>query len=136
MFLKEQETSSESDIEPVVEKDESTYNQEQGEQIALAAKKMATKLINYQPVKNESTGRAYNPNRFNLEFLKESPDEVAKQKKYASKELIYKDFRELEVDINEIYPTDSPLDMPIRPPWSYEYSKEQIEQNERKYFAV
>jgi hypothetical protein len=96
---------------------------------------MATKLINYQPVKTEPN-RGYNPNRFNLEFLKESPDEVAKQKKHASKELIYKDFKELEVDINEIYPRDSPLDMPIRPPWSYQYTKEQIEQNERKYFVV
>ncbi len=71
-----------------------------------------------------------------MEFLKETPDELNKHKKYASKELMFKSEADLEMDISEIYPSGSPLDMPIRPKWSYENTKEQIDQQERKYFAV
>lgn len=68
--------------------------------------------------------------------MRDSPEELKRLKKLASKSLEYKKESELEVDIDEVYKPDSPLDMPIRPAWNYELKKEQLEQQERNYFAV
>ena len=46
-----------------------------------------------------------------------------------------RDELELEVDINEVYKPSSPLDMPLRPKWTYEMTREQLEQQERTHFA-
>ena len=73
---------------------------------------------------------------FNLVFLKESPDELKRSKRNASNPLVFKSFEDMEIDIDEVYKPNSPLDMPRRPHWTYDMSKEQIEQQERKYFAV
>jgi hypothetical protein len=106
---------------------------------AAAAKNASLRLINQQPQLQASghpKDRDYNPNRFNLIFLKESPDELRVHKKEANMPLKFKDVKELEMDIDEVYKPFSPLDMPIRPTWSYEMSKEQLEEHERKYFSV
>ncbi len=58
--------------------------------------------------------------RFNLHFTRESQDELKRLKKNASKELQKKDEKDLEIDFDEVYKPDSPLDMPIRPKWKYE----------------
>ena len=43
--------------------------------------------------------------------------------------------RELEVSIDDVYPPDqNVLEMPKRPEWKYEWSKQKLEQNELKYF--
>mgnify|MGYP001810571759 CR=1 FL=1 len=106
---------------------------------AQAAKNVAIKLINYQPSKEQptSSGRqAYNPNRFNLQFLKESAEQLKKYKKDASRALEKRGGEsELEIDTDQVYKPASPLDIPLRPAWSYELSREQLEQQERTCFA-
>ena len=42
----------------------------------------------------------------------------------------------LEMDIDAIYKPGSALDMPKRPPWSYNMSKDALLQREDKYFKV
>jgi len=50
--------------------------------------------------------------------------------------LIYRDETELEIEVESVYKPNSPLDMPIRPTWTYEMTREQLEQQERNYFQV
>ena len=68
--------------------------------------------------------------------MKESYEELKKNKKNAFKPLIYHDLNELEIEIEDFYKPGSPLDMPLRPKWSYNMTKEQLERNEHKYFNV
>ena len=42
----------------------------------------------------------------------------------------------LEIPIEQIYRPGSALDMPIRPSWTYDMTKEQLEQQEQTYFNV
>ncbi len=100
---------------------------------AAAAKSVSIRLINQQPQQNQP--KDYNPNRFNLIFIKESPEELRQHKKEATCPLAFKSNKDLEMDIDEVYKPSSPLDMPIRPAWSYEMTKEQVENHEKKYFA-
>lgn len=57
-------------------------------------------------------------------------------KKDSLRALEYHDDKELEIDIEDYYKPGSPLDMPLRPKWSYDMSKQQLEANENKYFEV
>lgn len=50
--------------------------------------------------------------------------------------MIYRDETELEIEVESVYKPNSPLDMPIRPTWTYEMTREQLEQQERNYFQV
>lgn len=74
--------------------------------------------------------------RFNLQFVRDSFDELRKMKKDSLRALEYHDDKELEIDIEDYYKPGSPLDMPLRPKWSYDMSKQQLEANENKYFEV
>jgi hypothetical protein len=74
--------------------------------------------------------------RFNLQFLKESPEELRRHKKTASKPLELKGENELEIEIEDVYKPEYNLDIPIRPAWSYGMSKEQVDRQERDYFSV
>ena len=40
------------------------------------------------------------------------------------------------MDIDDIYRPGSALDMPKRPPWNYNMSKEKLQSVEEKYFKV
>jgi hypothetical protein len=57
-------------------------------------------------------------------------------KKNSYKPMEYHAAEELEIDIDDYYKPGSPLDMPLRPKWSYEMSKQQLEAHETKYFDV
>ena len=74
--------------------------------------------------------------RFNLQFIRESYEELRQMKKNSYKPMEYHAAEELEIDIDDYYKPGSPLDMPLRPKWSYEMSKQQLEANETKYFDV
>ena len=50
--------------------------------------------------------------------------------------MIYRDETELEIEVESVYKPNSPLDMPIRPTWTYEMTREHLEQQERNYFQV
>lgn len=91
-------------------------------------------MINFQPKKTAEAKR--DPNRFNLQFMRETPEDLKRHKKEASQELKFRDELELEIEIESVYKPNSALDMPIRPAWSYDMSREQLEQQEKKYFYV
>lgn len=74
--------------------------------------------------------------RFNLHFLKETAENLKRLKREATKALKPLNDVDLEVDIDDVYRPASVLDMPIRPNWSYEMTKEQLEEQEKNYFNV
>ncbi|CAF1577005.1 unnamed protein product, partial [Adineta ricciae] len=87
--------------------------------------------INEQPVRDTAT---HNPNRYRLHFQRESRDEIERRKKVAQLPIKKLSEESLEIPIEQIYRPGSALDMPVRPPWTYEMTKEQLEQQEQTYF--
>lgn len=69
--------------------------------------------------------------------MRENAESLKRLKKEATKALRQSnDVKDLEVDIDDVYRPSSVLDMPIRPSWSYDMTKEQLDEQERKYFNV
>ncbi|KAM9310230.1 LOW QUALITY PROTEIN: guanine nucleotide-binding protein-like 1 [Pholidichthys leucotaenia] len=88
--------------------------------------------INQQPFYRDS---GYDPNRFRLHFEKESKEEVEKRKKMAREKVLQTvSDKELEVDINDIYPSEKGLDFPRRPSWNYEMTRESLLRKEEKSY--
>uniref|UniRef100_A0A8D3ADK3 Guanine nucleotide-binding protein-like 1 n=1 Tax=Scophthalmus maximus TaxID=52904 RepID=A0A8D3ADK3_SCOMX len=88
--------------------------------------------INQQPFSRESR---FDPNRFRLHFEKESKEEVEKRKKLAMEKLLQPvSDKELEVSIDDIYPSEKGLGFPRRPPWNYEMTRENLLRKEEKSF--
>lgn len=85
------------------------------------------KRINEQPSEKVNANR----NRFNLHFMKETVEEINERKKDASRGLVKREENELEyeLDCNSDY-----LDLPLRPKWSYEMSKDELDKQEIEYF--
>jgi len=84
--------------------------------------------VNYQPIKDGKS----NPNRYVLQFYKETEKQLKEMKEDARKPLVYVPEKELEV--SDQYFVD--YDFPKRPKWTYEMSKSQLERNEHTYFRV
>jgi len=74
--------------------------------------------------------------RYRLHFQRDSRDEIERRKKLAQLPIEKLSEESLEIPIEQIYRPGSALDMPVRPPWTYEMSKEQLEQQEKTYFNV
>nr|XP_055067193.1 guanine nucleotide-binding protein-like 1 [Misgurnus anguillicaudatus] len=90
------------------------------------------KRINQQP--GTGDGR-YDSNRFRLHFEKETKEEVERRKKIAMQKIIKPvEEKELEVDINQIFPEDKGLNFPRRPSWHYDMQREQLLRKEEKSF--
>lgn len=88
--------------------------------------------INHQPGTRD--GR-YDPNRFRLHFEKESKEDVEKRKKTAREKILKPVVeKELEMDINQIYPEDKGLNFPRRPSWNYSMQREELLRKEEKSF--
>uniref|UniRef100_A0A3B1IEI2 Guanine nucleotide-binding protein-like 1 n=1 Tax=Astyanax mexicanus TaxID=7994 RepID=A0A3B1IEI2_ASTMX len=88
--------------------------------------------INQQPGTRD--GR-YDPNRFRLHFEKESKDEVERRKRMAQERILQPvPERELEMDINQIYPEEQGLDFPRRPSWHYGMQREELLRKEERSF--
>ncbi|XP_075897036.1 guanine nucleotide-binding protein-like 1 [Nelusetta ayraudi] len=88
--------------------------------------------INQQPFGRE--GR-YDPNRFRLHFEKESKEDVEKRKKMAREKVLQSiSDKELEVNINDVYPTDKGLGFPRRPSWNYEMTRESLLRKEERSY--
>lgn len=91
---------------------------------------LATKIqkINLQKNKDPRS----KSNRYALQFQRESNSELKEMKEQARKPLKYATQEDLEVndDCFEGY------EFPVRPNWTYEMSKEQVEANEQRYFFV
>lgn len=83
--------------------------------------------INFQP----SVSRR-NANRYALSFHRETVKEMKAQKDAAKKPIQFILRSDLETG-DEYF---QGYDFPIRPKWSYDMSKEQIDRNENRYFTV
>lgn len=83
--------------------------------------------INYQP----SVSRR-NTNRYALSFHRESEKEIKAQKEAARKPIQFTKRSDLEIG-DEYFQEH---DFPIRPKWTYDMSKEQVDRNENRYFTV
>lgn len=68
--------------------------------------------------------------------MRDTLEELKRHKKNASRELVFRNESELEIEIESVYKPTSPLDMPIRPKWTYDMTKEQLEQQEKNYYQV
>ncbi|XP_017561536.1 guanine nucleotide-binding protein-like 1 [Pygocentrus nattereri] len=88
--------------------------------------------INQQPGTRDSR---YDPNRYRLHFEKESKEEVEKRKKMARDTILQPvPERELEMDINQVFPEEQGLDFPRRPSWHYGMQREELLRKEEKSF--
>uniref|UniRef100_A0A8D0AL34 Guanine nucleotide-binding protein-like 1 n=1 Tax=Sander lucioperca TaxID=283035 RepID=A0A8D0AL34_SANLU len=83
--------------------------------------------INQQPFGRE--GR-YDPNRFRLHFEKESKEEVEKRKKLAREKVLHGSLLDT-LKLNYSLPG---LGFPLRPPWSYEMTRENLLRKEEKMY--
>lgn len=86
--------------------------------------------INFQPLKD---GRS-RPNRYALQFFKETNEELTKRKEFAHHSLETKNEKDLEIGSEDFF--ERALDFPKRPPWDFNLSKEKLEAQEQKYFNV
>lgn len=82
---------------------------------------------NFQP----SVSRR-NANRYALSFHRETVKEMKAQREAAKKPIQFSLRSELEIG-DEYF---QGYDFPIRPPWTYEMSKEIIDRTENRYFTV
>ncbi|XP_046401008.1 guanine nucleotide-binding protein-like 1 [Ischnura elegans] len=85
--------------------------------------------LNQQPVRQ--VGKA-NPNRYVLQFHRDSPDEVRRRKEEALMGLEPRSEVDLEIDADSYFPPG--LDFPVRPPWNFSMSKNELEGKEQRYF--
>ncbi|CAJ0924821.1 unnamed protein product [Ranitomeya imitator] len=91
--------------------------------------------INQQPQVFKPGEKGYDPNRYRLQFDRESKEEIERRKKLAVEKILEPVAEtELEVDIEKIYRPGSVLDFPKRPAWSYEMSKEAVVSQEERAF--
>lgn len=84
--------------------------------------------INKQP-KNGNSSR----NKYALEFFQETGEELRKRKEQALGSIEPVSLKDQEVSDNYFPPE---IDMPKRPPWDFNMSKDQLEMREQKYFRV
>ncbi|KAM8869892.1 guanine nucleotide-binding protein-like 1 [Spinachia spinachia] len=88
--------------------------------------------INQQPSGRESR---HDPNRFRLHFERESKEDVEKGKKLAREKVLQPiSDKELEINIDDIFPSDKGLGFPQRPAWSYEMTRENLLRKEEKSY--
>lgn len=92
--------------------------------------KSDTVKMNFQA----NRGNHSRPNRYALEFFRESNEEIRKRKELARSTLEPKNDTELEVNGDDYYTAE--YDFPKRPEWSYDITKEELEAKENKYFTV
>lgn len=71
-------------------------------------------------------------NRYVLQFHKETNKQLKEMREEARKSLSYVSEAQLEIS-DEFF---EGYDFPIRPKWTYEMSKEQVDANENRYFFV
>ncbi|XP_073974627.1 nucleostemin 4 isoform X2 [Rhodnius prolixus] len=88
--------------------------------------------VNYQPEKGRGSGRN-NSNRYNLQFFRDTEAAMKERKEEARKPLEAVNEEKLEIDIEFFFPSE--LKFPVRPPWDFSMSKEQLDAKENKYFS-
>lgn len=84
--------------------------------------------INEQPKDSKSSRSKYA-----LQFFQESNEKLRKRKERAFKSIEPASLRDQEISDNYFPPG---IDMPKRPPWDFNMTKEQLEMREQRYFTV
>ncbi|XP_050293390.1 guanine nucleotide-binding protein-like 1 [Anthonomus grandis grandis] len=84
--------------------------------------------LNYQPIK----GRGSRPNRYALQFFKESNEEIKLKKEQARHSLKPVKETDLEIDGSDFF--EEKLEFPKRPPWNFNLTKEELDGQENRYF--
>lgn len=84
--------------------------------------------INEQPRNNKSVR-----NRYALQFFQECNEKLRKRKERAFKSIEPASLKDQEISDNYFPPG---IDMPKRPPWDFNITKEQLEIREQRYFTV
>lgn len=87
----------------------------------------AIQKINKQPKDNNSS-----KNRYTLQFFHETKEELLKRKEQARNAIETLSLKDQEIS-NNYFPPE--INMPKRPPWNFNMSKEQLELREQKYFT-
>lgn len=84
--------------------------------------------LNSQP--SSRVARNRNVNRYNLQFYEESKREIELMKQEANLPL-----REVErKDLEMTFKYFEGYNFPVRPPWNYDMSRDELSRNENKYF--
>lgn len=97
--------------------------------------KLQVRKLNQQPKQQPQQQLAtFDPNRYRLHFQKESKEEVERRKKLAHTPINEVSEDTLEIDVDSVFLPGSELDIPKRPKWQYNMSKEQLDARENKYF--
>ena len=95
---------------------------------------VSVRKINHQPESATRSSKRYDPNRYMLHFKSDTSEEVEKGKALARESISYLPEEACEIDLDEIYKPGTVLDMPKRPNWSHQLTKEQLNANEESYF--
>ncbi|KYM92420.1 Guanine nucleotide-binding protein-like 1 [Atta colombica] len=82
--------------------------------------------INEQPRDSKSSR-----NKYALQFFQESKEKLRKRKERAFKSIESASLKDQEISDNYFPPG---IDMPKRPPWDFNMTKEQLEMREQRYF--
>ena len=85
--------------------------------------------INAQP---NVKGARSNPNRYALQFHRETETEIRERKEAARKAIVPVEEKDLEIDNDLYFPPE--LDFPVRPPWDHNMSPAQLDAREQRYF--
>ncbi|XP_044731870.1 guanine nucleotide-binding protein-like 1 [Chrysoperla carnea] len=88
--------------------------------------------VNQQPSK-KSNSRDRNPNRYVLQFFRETDEQLQQLKELAYQEIKPVPETELEIKTEDFYCDD--LDFPKRPPWDYSMTVDQLNAKEQRYFT-
>ncbi|XP_058802266.1 guanine nucleotide-binding protein-like 1 [Phymastichus coffea] len=99
---------------------------EDGQSQESADFRRGTQKINKQP--RDNIGK----NRYALQFFQESREELQNRKEEANKTIIPCSLEEQEVS-DDYFPAE--VDIPKRPPWNFNMSKEELEVRENRYFT-
>lgn len=95
---------------------------------------LSVRKINHQPKNSTRTSNRYDPNRYMLHFKSDTGEEVEKGKALAREPIHSLPEEACEIDLDQIYKPGTALDMPKRPQWSHQLTKEQLNSNEESYF--
>lgn len=90
--------------------------------------KREVQKINKQPKDSRSSR-----NKYTLQFFQESKEELRKRKEQALESIEFVSLRVQEISDNYFPPE---IDIPKRPPWDFNMTKDQLEMREQKYFRV
>lgn len=86
--------------------------------------------LNSQP---NARGSKSNPNRYALQFYRETEADIKERKEAARKAIVPVSDEGFEIDTDTYFTPE--LDFPVRPPWNYNMTPAELENREYRYFT-